>query len=88
MGESTKVALLANLQKEGVGFTPDSFDIEKFSAVIRELLGNSTDIIFIKILDETTGKLGMTAQQREDSERAFHNQSSSRFLRTLFAIAK
>ena len=88
LGENTKAALMANLQKEGVGFTPDTFDIEKFSDVITELLGNSADFVLIKILDDASKKLNMTPEQEKASERAFHYQSSSGLLRTLFAIAK
>lgn len=51
-GENTKTALLTRLESEGVGFTPDRFDIDKFCAIAEDLLGRSAEFIFIKILDD------------------------------------
>jgi len=33
-GENTKVALITRLVKEGISFTPEAFDIEKFCTVV------------------------------------------------------
>jgi hypothetical protein len=51
-GENTKTALLTRLESEGIGFTPDRFDINKFCSVAEDLLGRSAEFIFIKILDD------------------------------------
>ena len=88
LGENTKTSLLANLQQEGVGFTPDTFDIDKFSVVVHDLLGNAADFIFLKILDQTSKSICLTPEQERISERAYHHMSSSGMLRVLFDIAK
>ena len=51
-GENTKAALLTRLETEGIGFTSDRFDINKFCSITEELLGRSAEFIFIKILDD------------------------------------
>jgi len=51
-GENTRNALLVQLQKHGLDFTPDRFDIDKFCSVTNELLGRSADFVFVKVIDD------------------------------------
>jgi hypothetical protein len=87
-GENTKASLLAKLQEEGVGFTADSFDVEKFSKVLQELLGRSADVIFVNIVHEAGKQLSLLPEQTKDLERAYHQKSHANLLHVLFATAK
>lgn len=51
-GENTKVAILSQLDREGVSFTSEQFEIEKFCKVVTLFLGQWSDFIFLKITDE------------------------------------
>ena len=87
-GENTKAALLANLQQAGVGFTPETFDIDKFSIVTEDLLGRSADFIFVKILEEFCTRTNTTSEKIGISGKAYDNMSNAGILRSLFAVAK
>ncbi|HLG37327.1 MAG TPA: hypothetical protein VI338_04275 [Nitrososphaera sp.] len=83
-GENTKAALLDKLQQEGVGFTPETFDIAKFSIVAENLLGRSADFIFVKIADDFCNQ---TKTSLEEIGIA-NSSSNSRILQSLFRLAK
>jgi len=51
-GENTKVALLSQLGKDGVSFTPEKFDIEKFCTSVTTLLDQWSDLLFVKIIED------------------------------------
>jgi hypothetical protein len=87
-GENTKASLLANLQAEGIGFTSDSFDIDKFCKVLQDLLGPSAGIVFARIFDETRKKLNLSPEQSQHHERAYHYKSNADLLRVLFEVTK
>jgi hypothetical protein len=86
-GENTKTALLAQLQKEGVAFTPEQFDIEKFCIVIENLLGRHADFIFVKIVDEFCRKSDMSLEELGIADKPYF-QSHSGILESLFRIAE
>jgi hypothetical protein len=88
LGDNTRASILAKLQHEGVGFTPDTFDIDRFSTAVEDLLGYSAEFVFLKILDEFGNKLSLSKEQLRTSERAYHRMSHAGLLRVLFAIAK
>jgi hypothetical protein len=43
---------MSRLAQEGVSFSPDTFDIERFCLVVEKFLGRSADFIFVKIIDD------------------------------------
>jgi hypothetical protein len=83
-GENTKIALLDKMRQEGIGFTPETFDIDKFAIVTEDLLGRSADFVFVKILDEFCKRSDKPATEL----RIALHQSNARMLESLFAIAK
>ena len=87
-GENTKAALIANLQKEGVGFTPETFDIDKFTIVTENLLGRSAEFIFVKILEEYCVRSNTTAEKIGISGKAYDYMTNAGMLRSLFAVAE
>jgi hypothetical protein len=87
-GENTKAALLDNLRKEGVGFTSETFDIDKFAIVTEDLLGRSAEFIFVKILDEFCTRSNITSEEIGISGKAYDYMSNKDILRALFAVAK
>ena len=51
-GENTRTALIAQLKSEGMNFTPNDFDINKFCIVTEAMLGKSAKLVYIRILDD------------------------------------
>ena len=51
-GENTRAALLSELEKQGVTFDSDNFDIQKFCRVVELMLDHWSDMIFIKIVED------------------------------------
>lgn len=86
-GENTKTALLSQLQKEGIKFTPEGFNIEKFCAVTETLLGRHADFVFVKIADEYCKQSHMSLEELGIVDGA-HYQSHTGMLESLFRIAE
>lgn len=86
-GENTKTALLSQLQKEGIEFTPEGFNIEKFCMVIESLLGRHADFIIVKIADEFCKQSHMSLEELHIVNGAYH-QSHTSMLKSLFRIAE
>jgi hypothetical protein len=59
-GENTKNALLAQFQIQGIVFTADGFDVVKFCTLSIELLGRSSDFLFVKIIDDFCRETGVS----------------------------
>src|SRR6185503_16460816 len=87
-GENTRASIVNRLRQEGVGFTPESFDINKFCFALEDLLGHSADLIFAKILDESVNRLNLTAEQNRQTEVAYARQSSRSMMHMLFSMAE
>jgi hypothetical protein len=86
-GENTKHALLAQFQKHGLIFAPDRFDAEKFCAVATELLGQSSDFLFVKIIDDHCRESGVSLQESGLSGRTGYVNNSDVLL-SLFSKVK
>ena len=86
-GDNTKTALLIQMQKEGVVFTPDRFDIDKFCRVIQDLLGNHAEFIIVKIVDDFCKNSGMTLDEIGLALKAHHN-SHAAVIQSLFRKAE
>jgi hypothetical protein len=86
-GDNTKTALLVQMQKEGVVFTPDKFDIDKFCRVIQDLLGNHAEFIIVKIADDFCKQSGATIEEVGLSTKGHHN-SNAAVLQLLFRKAE
>lgn len=86
-GENTKTALFTQLQKEGIKFTPEGFNIEKFCTVVETLLGRHADFIFVKIVDEFC-KQSHTSLEELHIANGAYPQSHTGILESLFRIAE
>jgi hypothetical protein len=75
-GENTKAALLTRLETEGIGFTSELFDINKFCSITEELLGRSAEFIFIKILDDFAKNSHMSLEEIGLSEKPCYRTRS------------
>jgi hypothetical protein len=60
---------LTRLETEGIGFTSERFDINKFCLITEELLGRSAEFIFIKILDDFAKNSQMSLEEIGLSEK-------------------
>jgi hypothetical protein len=61
-GENTRAALLSELEKQGVSFDPDNFDIQKFCEVLEIMLDHWSDMIFIKIIEDICEQSGTSVE--------------------------
>jgi hypothetical protein len=86
-GENTKTALLLEMQQQGVVFTPNQFDIEKFCKVIRDILGNHAEFIIIKIVDDFCKYSEISRQELGLSNPSTY-QYPAHVLESLFKIAE
>jgi hypothetical protein len=86
-GENTKNALLAQFQEHGLAFAPDQFDAAKFCTVAAELLGQSSDFLFVKIIDDFCRESGISLQESGMSGRARYLNNSDVLL-SLFSKVK
>jgi len=43
---------MLQLTKEGISFTPDTFDVVKFCRITEMLLDRHADFIFVKLIDD------------------------------------
>ena len=86
-GDNTKTALLVQMRNEGVVFTPDKFDIDKFCRVIQDLLGNHAEFIIVKIADDFCKHSGATIEEIGLSRKGHHN-SNAAVLQSLFRQAE
>jgi len=86
-GENTKTALLSQLQKEGIKFTPEGFNVEKFCTVIETLLGSHADFVFVKIADEYCKQSHMSLEELHIVDGAYY-RSHKGMLESLFRIAE
>lgn len=75
-GENTRNALLAQLQKRGLDFTTDRFDVNKFCSVTNQLLGRSADFIFVKIIDDFCSRSRVSLEDSGLSGKARHLANS------------
>jgi hypothetical protein len=51
-GDSSRAAIMNQLDKAGISFNPDKFEIETFCIVIEQYLGQWSHFILEKIIDE------------------------------------
>jgi hypothetical protein len=86
-GDNTKTALLIQMQNEGVVFTPDKFDIDKFCRIIQDLLGNHAEFIIVKIVDDFCKQSGATTEEIGLSIKG-HRNSNAAVLQSLFRQAE
>jgi hypothetical protein len=86
-GENTRHALLARLQKQGLEFTPEGFDIIKFCSVTHELLGSSADFVFVKIIDDFCNRSRVSLEESGFARKAKY-LSHSDILISLFSKVK
>ena len=86
-GENTKNALLAQFEKQGLVFAPDKFDVNKFCIVTSELLGQSSDFLFIKIIDDFCRESGISLAESGLSGKARYINNSDVLL-SLFSKVK
>lgn len=86
-GDNTKTALLIRMEKEGVVFTTEKFDIDKFCRVIEDLLGNHAEFIIVKIVDDFCKYSKTTSDELQLARRARHN-SHAEVIQSLFRIAE
>lgn len=71
--------------KEGVVFTPDEFEVNKFCKVIEDLLGNHADFIIAKIVDDFCKQSERTLDNFLSARRKTH-ASNAQVLQSLFQI--
>lgn len=86
-GQNTKNALVAHLQNHGIEFSADRFDANKFCAVTSEMLGRSSDFIFVKIIDDFCRRSEVSLEESGLSGKARYINNSD-VLVTLFAKVK
>ena len=85
-GDNTKTALLLQMKKEGIMFTTEEFEINKFCKVIEDLLGNHADFIIAKIVDDFCKQSKTTLDELQSTRRKTHS-SNTQVLQSLFQIA-
>ena len=61
-GENTRAALLSELEKQGVSFDSNNFDIQKFCKVVELLLDRSADAVFMKIIEDICNESGTSVE--------------------------
>jgi hypothetical protein len=86
-GDNTKAALLIRMQNEGVVFTPDEFDIDKFCRVIQDLLGNHAEFVIVKIVDDFC-KYSKSIADELELTRIVQFGSHAEVIKSLFRIAE
>jgi len=75
------------MKEEGVVFTAEKFDIDKFCRVIEDLLGNHAEFIIIKIVDDFCKYLETTSDELQLAQRVRH-KSHTEVIESVFRIAE
>jgi hypothetical protein len=84
-GESSRAAIMNQLDKAGISFNPNAFQIEKFCITVEQFLGQWSDFIFEKISDQICERAGASLEDLGISGRAKYI-SKSALLIELFRI--
>jgi len=75
-GENSKAAIISQLDKEGISFTSEGFEVSKFCKVVNRFLGRWSDFIFLKIANDICERSGVTLEELGLDRRAEHIENS------------
>jgi hypothetical protein len=61
-GESSRAAIMNQLDDAGISFNPDEFQIEKFCIILEQFMGHWSDFIFEKITHQICKRSGASLE--------------------------
>jgi hypothetical protein len=62
-GDSMKDAMVLHLEKEGVSFVPEEFEIIKFCTALESMLGSWSEFICMKMIDAICKNTGASLDE-------------------------